>query len=88
MVGKFDYALSSGNNIDDIIRLSEKFSKKFNNFCLLGTGGSSLGAQALIGLIPEPRNKNFNFFCDIDPIFYQKSMNSLKLNKTGFIVVS
>ena len=87
-VSNFPFLNEVDNNIDDIIRLSEKFSKKFNNFCLLGTGGSSLGAQALIGLIPEPRNKNFNFFCDIDPIFFQKSMNSLKLNKTGFIVVS
>ena len=48
------------NNINEIIELSEKFSKKFDNFCLLGTGGSSIGSQTLIGLIPEPRTKKFN----------------------------
>jgi len=76
------------NNIDELKKLSEKFAKKFNIFCLLGTGGSSIGSQSLIGLMPEPRIKKFNFYYDIDPVFFQKSLDCLNLKETGFIVIS
>ena len=57
--------------IVEIIKLSENFKKKFKHFCVIGTGGSSLGAQTLIELLPKIYSNKVSFYYDIDPIIFE-----------------
>jgi len=62
----------------------KKIKKKFVVF---GTGGSNLGARALINIcIDKP--KNIIFFDNIDPLFFQSQIVKLDIELTGFIVIS
>jgi len=63
------------------------FKKNKKNFVVFGTGGSNLGARALINtLVDHP--KNIFFFDNIDPLFFQKKIMSLDIETTGFLVIS
>ena len=75
------------NLLDYTIEQTEKFKRNKNNFVVFGTGGSNLGARALINtLIDQP--KNILFFDNIDPLFFQNEIINLDLNTTGFIIIS
>ena len=61
-------------------------SKK-KKFVVFGTGGSNLGARALINtLINQPNN--ILFFDNIDPLFFQNQIVNLDIKTTGFIIIS
>ena len=69
------------------ITQTENFKKNKKNFLIFGTGGSNLGARALINiLIQQP--KNILFFDNIDPLFFQKKILDMDLKTTGFIIIS
>jgi glucose-6-phosphate isomerase len=69
------------------ITQTENFKKNKKNFIIFGTGGSNLGARALINiLIQQP--KNILFFDNIDPLFFQKKILDMDLKTTGFIIIS
>ena len=69
------------------IEQTKKFKKNKNFFVVFGTGGSNLGARALINiLIDQP--KNILFFDNIDPLFFQNQIINLDINNTGFIIIS
>ena len=69
------------------IEQTKKFKKNKNFFVVFGTGGSNLGARALINiLIDQP--KNILFFDNIDPLFFQNQIINLDINTTGFIIIS
>ena len=70
-----------------IKKLCETYNK-FNNYCILGTGGSILGFQTLFGLNQVKKNKKFYFFYDIDPVFFEKKINNINLSETCFIIIS
>ena len=73
--------------LDYTIEQTEKFKRNKKKFVVFGTGGSNLGARALINtLIEQP--KNILFFDNIDPLFFQNEIINLDLNTTGFIVIS
>ncbi len=73
--------------LDYTIEQTEKFKIHKKNFVVFGTGGSNLGARALINtLIKQP--KNILFFDNIDPLFFQNKILNLDLNTTGFIIIS
>ena len=75
------------NLLDYTIEQTEKFKRNKKNFVVFGTGGSNLGARALINtLIKQP--KNILFFDNIDPLFFQNEIINLDLNTTGFIIIS
>ena len=75
------------NLLDYTIEQTEKFKRNKKNFVVFGTGGSNLGARALINtLIEQP--KNILFFDNIDPLFFQSEILKLDLNTTGFIIIS
>ena len=66
---------------------TENFKKNKKNFVVFGTGGSNLGARALINtLIKQP--KNILFFDNIDPLFFQNKILNLDFNTTGFVIIS
>ena len=73
--------------LDYTIEQTEKFKRNKKNFVVFGTGGSNLGARALINtLIKQP--KNILFFDNIDPLFFENGISNLDLNTTGFIIIS
>ena len=85
--------LSALNIVKDVklleftIDQTEKFRKNKKKFVVFGTGGSNLGARALINiLIDQP--KNILFFDNIDPLFFQNQITNLDINNTGFIIIS
>ena len=85
--------LSALNIVKDVklleftIDQTEKFRKNKKKFVVFGTGGSNLGARALINiLIDQP--KNILFFDNIDPLFFQNQIKNLDINNTGFIIIS
>ena len=66
---------------------TEIFKKNKKNFVVFGTGGSNLGARALINTLTD-RPKNIFFFDNIDPLFFQKELTNLDIKTTGFLVIS
>ena len=66
---------------------TNNFQKNKKNFVVFGTGGSNLGARALVNiLIDQP--KNIHFFDNIDPLYFQNQVLKLDIQSTGFIVIS
>jgi len=92
-IKKICYELPALNIVRDVslleytIEKTEKFKENKKNFVVFGTGGSNLGARALINtLIDQP--KNILFFDNIDPFFFQNQIINLDINTTGFIIIS
>ena len=73
--------------LDYTIQQTEKFKRNKRNFVVFGTGGSNLGARALINTLTK-QPKNILFFDNIDPLFFQDEIINLNLNSTGFIIIS
>ena len=73
--------------LDYTIEQTEKFKRNKKNFVVFGTGGSNLGARALINTLTK-QPKNILFFDNIDPLFFQDEIINLDLNTTGFIIIS
>ena len=73
--------------LDYTIEQTEKFKRNNKNFVVFGTGGSNLGARALINTLTK-QPKNILFFDNIDPLFFQDEIINLDLNTTGFIIIS
>ena len=69
------------------LKQTEIFKKNKKNFVIFGTGGSNLGARALINILID-KPKNIFFFDNIDPLFFQKEVMSLDIETTGFVVIS
>ena len=66
---------------------TEIFKKNKKNFVVFGTGGSNLGARALINILTD-QPKNIFFFDNIDPLFFQNDVMNLDIETTGFVVIS
>ena len=73
--------------LDYTIEQTEKFKRNNKNFVVFGTGGSNLGARALINTLTK-QPKNILFFDNIDPLFFQDEIINLDLKTTGFIIIS
>lgn len=61
-----------------------KLDKGFTAVCVVGMGGSSLGAKALIKAL----NCQCIFLDNIDPDFVNETLNKLNLKKTLFLLIS
>ena len=92
-INKICYDLPAINILKDkdlleyTIEQTKKFKKNKNFFVVFGTGGSNLGARALINIITD-QPKNILFFDNIDPLFFQNQIINLDINTTGFIIIS
>ena len=69
------------------IEQTEIFKKNKRNFVIFGTGGSNLGARALVNILVD-QPKNILIFDNIDPLFFQKQVIDLDIETTGFIIIS
>ena len=79
--------LRNNSLLEYTIEQTEKFKKNKKNFVVFGTGGSNLGARALINILTD-QPKNILFFDNIDPLFFQNQLVNLDIKSTGFIVIS
>lgn len=81
---------------EDLIRavaVAERLSRSCDHVVLLGTGGSSLGGQALAALAdspfgPRPSRPKLHFLDNIDPATFEALFRELDLARTGFLVIS
>ena len=61
----------------------------YDDVVILGTGGSSLGAQALHSLVKQSGNsKRLHIIANVDPHVFHQKMAGLNFAKTGFLVIS
>jgi glucose-6-phosphate isomerase len=70
--------------------LARKLSTNTSDIFVLGTGGSSLGGQALADLLPfgAVRRPRVLFFDNPDPIRYAEALGSVDLKTTRFLAIS
>ena len=73
--------------LNKTIEQTELFKNGKKKFIIFGTGGSNLGARALINILID-KPKNILFFDNVDPLYFESSFNDLNFKKTGFIVIS
>lgn len=64
--------------------------QQFDDVIVLGTGGSSLGGQALCALasIAQKQQTRVHFVDTVDPFLLQDLLKNLDLTRTGFLVIS
>ena len=65
-----------------------KFSKGKKSFIVFGTGGSNLGAKALINILQGDEKINIFFYDNIDPVNFKNSISKIDLSTAGIIVIS
>ena len=80
--------IKNKDKLNETIRGVINFSKNKDNFILFGTGGSNLGAKALINTLSGNDKIKISFFDNIDPINFKNSINKINMQKTGFIIIS
>ncbi len=73
--------------LEESINTANNFSKNKKHFLVFGTGGSNLGAKAIIDGL-QKNNITIDFFDNIDPIRFQNKINNFDLTKIGFIIIS
>ena len=86
---------------EDVKNLTDKIisEDKYEHLLVLGIGGSSLGAQALIDGLNSPlwnrlskgKRKGFltiDFIDNLDPVIIRNILSRLKLDQTLFVVIS
>jgi len=67
------------------IKITNDFKKNKNKYIIFGTGGSNLGARALVNI---HFNKNIEFYDNIDPIHFENSFKDINIETTGFVIIS
>jgi glucose-6-phosphate isomerase len=81
---------------DDLAALrpvAERFRASFDDVVVLGTGGSSLGGQALyaladLGFGPPEGSPRLKFLDNVDPATFEALFARVDLARTGFIAIS
>jgi len=75
-------------DLNEIKNVANKLTENKNTFVVFGTGGSNLGARALINILQGQHEKKIFFFDNIDPIKFSNSILELNIDRTGFIIIS
>lgn len=79
-------------DIQNIVQFGEQVNKKYDNFVVLGIGGSALGIKMLQNTFVDSINKDTDtkvYVCDnIDGDYFLSLMNTLNLKKTMFNVIT
>ncbi|HRW30164.1 MAG TPA: hypothetical protein P5227_09225, partial [Emcibacteraceae bacterium] len=84
---------SERDDLTEIRRTADRISKRFKDVVVLGTGGSSLGAQMLVALTGEqiyvPNGKaRIHFPDNLGPHTMHQLISELDLGNTHFLVIS
>ena len=83
-----EFSFLRSDNNKEIFSYLKKYKKKFkkiDSFLLIGTGGSSLGAKAIISLYDE---RKINFIENLDPLTLKNFFNNNKKNNLGLLIIS
>ena len=83
-----EFSFLRSDNNKEIFSYLKKYKKKFkniDNFLLIGTGGSSLGAKAIISLYNQ---KKINFIENLDPSTLKNFFKNNKKNNLGLLIIS
>jgi len=83
-----EFSFLRSDNNKEIFSYLKKYKKKFkniDNFLLIGTGGSSLGAKAIISLYNQ---KKINFIENLDPSTLKNFFKANKKNNLGLLIIS
>ena len=83
-----EFSFLRSDNNKEIFSYLKKYKKKFKNidkFLLIGTGGSSLGAKAIISLYNQ---KKINFIENLDPLTLKNFFKNNKKNNLGLLIIS
>jgi len=76
------------NPLKDLAPVAQKF-QSFDDILILGTGGSSLGGQALLELRDlKQQFPRFHFLDNIDPHTFAHLFSSINFSKAGVIAIS
>ena len=83
-----EFSFLRSDNNKEIFSYLKKYKKKFkniDNFLLIGTGGSSLGAKAIISLYNQ---KKINFIENLDPSTLKNFFKNNKKNNLALLIIS
>lgn len=92
--GKGPVFLALPERIDDreaLEREAAMLRARFRHLVVLGTGGSSLGAQAIVGALAPGGGhggRRLSFLDNVDPEGFARALDALELGETGFLAVS
>ena len=79
--------INNENLLNHTINVANEFGTGKKKIIVFGTGGSNLGARALNDIILEKKCK-IEFYDNIDPIFFSKSLLQTDFDSTGFLIIS
>tara|TARA_B100000686_G_C16760720_1_gene958479 strand:- start:643 stop:1884 length:1242 start_codon:yes stop_codon:yes gene_type:complete len=80
---------NSTEDLVEIVDFADKWEKKFSDIVIIGTGGSSLGAAAIISIKLNLKNKcNFHFLGNLDNESILETLNKIDIAKTGILLIS
>ncbi len=77
--------IQNNNLLLKTIQITEEFKNHKSKFVIFGTGGSNLGARALVNIT---NNQNIEFYDNIDPVHFENSFKNIDIQSTGFIIIS
>jgi glucose-6-phosphate isomerase len=81
---------SRRDDIESIEAAARRFRISFADIVVLGTGGSSLGAQTLVAAARAMGRKGprLHFLDNVDPIRFEDVLNGVDFKRTGVVAVS
>lgn len=74
-------------DLETLESIALRFQDEFTDVIVLGTGGSSLGAQTL-AVLARDQGITFHFFDNIDPHTFQTHLKKVSAAHTGILVIS
>jgi glucose-6-phosphate isomerase len=74
-------------DLEDMKPHVERLQDDFSDIVILGTGGSSLGAQTICALAKH-KTPHLHFLDNIDPYTFHQALDGLNPHTTAFLVVS
>ena len=80
--------IKNKNLLNDTMMEISEFQSTKNTFLIFGTGGSNLGARALINTLQGKDSKKIYFYDNIDPVGFYNSINKINFENAGFIFIS
>lgn len=80
--------LKNNKLLNFTLEITEKFMIGKDNFMVFGTGGSNLGAKALVNILQGEEKNKITFYDNIDPIGFENSIKKQNLDNIGLIFIS
>ena len=76
------------DDLDALKPLADRFRARCDHIVILGTGGSSLGGQAIHAFAEPGAVPRLHFLDNIDPEHFEGVLNALDFARTGVIAIS